>query len=232
MDSLGTFPPYVSTRGLGHAVTGLLLAYVLLSCVVVGSDLAFFEVAGRVASGDAVAASEHPATVATVGWRRGGQTLLVLGIAGPFLCWLYLSRANLRAFGMRRMQYKRIWTVSGFFVPALNLIRPYQVVREVWQASDPESDDAFGWKYTEAPLLLSLWWGSLLGWGVLEAIALVIQTSGLGTAARFQATQPIATLADVAGAIGASFAFFVVSEITRAQREKWGHLVERYGTPI
>ena len=88
MDSLGTFPPYVSTRGLGHAVTGLLLAYVLLSCVVVGSDLAFFEVAGRVASGDAVAASEHPATVATVGWRRGGQTLLVLGIAGPFLCWL------------------------------------------------------------------------------------------------------------------------------------------------
>ena len=55
---------------------------------------------------------------------------------------------------------------------------------------------------------------------------------GLGTAARFQATQPIATLADVAGAIGASFAFFVVSEITRAQREKWGHLVERYGKPI
>ena len=65
--------------------------------------------------------------------------------------------------------------------------------------------------------------------GYPTCMAFAMQTGGIGTAARFQAAQSIGTLADIAGAVGARFAFFVVSEISRAQREKWDLLLERDG---
>jgi len=156
------------------------------------------------------------------------QIALFVVTAGLFLCWLYLSRANLRAFGMRRMQYPRAWTIGGFLVPALNFIRPYQVVSEVWKASDPEVEDAFGWKMSETPKLLSVWWGAVVIYAVLELITVIMHLNSGSSFAKFQLAHTTATLADASGAFSASCAFFVVSEISRAQHRKWNHLVNRY----
>ena len=225
--SLGTLPPYVSTRGLGGTLAALFLANALVGWIAVGSDFSTLDLIGRAAAGEPIARGERLAIEWSGAIVLATQMTLFALTAGVFLCWLYLSRANLRAFGMRRMQYRRGWTVGAFFVPALNLIRPYQVVSEVWKASDPEAADAFGWKNAETPPLLSLWWGAVILCALFEAAALAMQSSAGGSAARFHLAVVTATLADAAGAIGASFAFFVVSWISRAQREKWNLLSSR-----
>ena len=226
--SLGPLPPYVSTRGLGNALSGLLLATALAGWVAVGCDFAYVDLLQRAAAGQTIASGES-ATVEWVGTiLLSTQIALFVVTAGLFLCWLYLSRANLRAFGMRRMQYPRGWAIGGFFVPALNFIRPYQVVSEVWKASDPEAEDAFGWKTSETPALVSIWWGAVVVYAVLELVTLAMHSSSGSSIAKFQIAHTAATLADAAGAVGASCAFFVVSEISRAQHQKWNHLVQRY----
>jgi hypothetical protein len=56
------------------------------------------------------------------------------------------------------------WCVGWYFVPFANLVRPVQVMSEIWRASDPESGEG-AWISSRSTPLLALWWGPyLLGW--------------------------------------------------------------------
>ena len=60
------------------------------------------------------------------------------------------------------MQYAPKWSVWGFIVPILNLFRPYQVMNELWQASEvvPGPDDPLAKEAT--PRIVYLWFGILV----------------------------------------------------------------------
>jgi len=71
-----------------------------------------------------------------------------------FFVWLYRAYANvghLRSWGSA---YTPGWAVGWFFVPIFSFFRPFQVVREMWNASRPE------WNESD-----SLWWMRTRGWG-------------------------------------------------------------------
>lgn len=55
-----------------------------------------------------------------------------------FLIWIYRVHRNLPALGVRRPRFSPRWAVGWFFVPILNLFRPYDVVRELWKESNPD----------------------------------------------------------------------------------------------
>ena len=65
------------------------------------------------------------------------QIWLFLGTSVAFLFWFHRVQKNLPALGGRELKYTPGWAVGGFFVPFLNLVRPIQVMREVWHGSDP-----------------------------------------------------------------------------------------------
>jgi hypothetical protein len=56
--------------------------------------------------------------------------------------------------------------IGWFFIPIANFFRPYQAVKETWQASDPRGGDA--WRTVTAPALLPLWWALWLGSSALN----------------------------------------------------------------
>ena len=95
-----------------------------------------------------------------------------------FLAWLFRLRVNVRALGVRKLDFARHWSVLGFLVPALNFVRPYQVMAEVWRASDPSVLDPFEWKSVEPPRILTLWWGTFV-----IAATLQLAAFGLGRTA-------------------------------------------------
>ena len=88
-----------------------------------------------------------------------------------FLAWLYRLRINVRAFGMRKLEFARHWSVLGFLIPMLNAVRPYQVMAEIWRASDPAVLDPFEWKALEPPPLLAFWWATFVFAVTLELVA-------------------------------------------------------------
>jgi len=95
------------------------------------------------------------------------QAVLLLGIAAYFLAWTYRLSRNGRAFGVTGLRTAPAWAVLFFFVPLLNLYRPYQTFREIWQASDP-AQAAGAWRKARPPALLGFWWASVLVMYVLD----------------------------------------------------------------
>ena len=78
-----------------------------------------------------------------------------------FFIWFYRSHKNLLAYNTQGLKYSAAWAVIAFFVPILNLFRPYQIGQEIWKASDPDASTV-GWKQSKIGIVVIFWWISML----------------------------------------------------------------------
>ena len=88
------------------------------------------------------------------------QALLLLVTGICFLVWTYRLNRNLRVLGVAGLKFTPGWAVGYFFIPVVSLWQPYQVFREIWQASDPGPAPRSGqaWQTLPVPALLGFWW--------------------------------------------------------------------------
>ncbi len=89
---------------------------------------------------------------------------IVTGIA--FLKWIHRANLNCRGFGAQGMKFTPGWSVGYFFIPFLNLVRPYQAMKEIWKVSQNPS----GWQSASTSSLLGWWWALWLLSGFLGQI--------------------------------------------------------------
>ncbi len=80
--------------------------------------------------------------------------------------WTYRASANAHAIS-DEMTITPGWAVGWYFVPIMNLVRPYQGMREIWLASHFRGN----WHGEPAPGLLGWWWGLWLVTNILGNIA-------------------------------------------------------------
>ena len=107
--------------------------------------------------------------------RQGviGILYLVVFIATGvlFLRWIHRANRNCRGFGAIGMQYTPGWSIGSYFIPFMNLVAPYQAMREISQVSaDPRR-----WQAQAGGALLGWWWALWLLSNVLGQI--VFRTS-------------------------------------------------------
>jgi len=84
-----------------------------------------------------------------------------------FLKWVHRANLNCRGFGAQGMKYTPGWSVGYYFIPILNLFRPYQVMKEIWKASK----NPVAWQVQEGSALLGWWWALWLISGVLGQLS-------------------------------------------------------------
>jgi hypothetical protein len=224
-------PPYISPRRLARLSIRLLLATAVAAAVSVGIDLSELMLVSGARGGDAVSAEERWAQYLANAWVGWLELVLFAGAAAAFLAWLFQARVNLRAFGVRRLQFARVWSVVGFLVPVLNLVRPYQVVREVWQASDPSSADAFNWKSLEVPTLLRVWWIAAVGCAGLQLFAFLVGLGAGSSLVRLQLAVFLHLVANLSVGAAAILTCFVVNGVSEAQDEKWEQSLKAASPP-
>ena len=213
-------PPFLPADGSARWLAALLMATGLVAWIAVGFDVADIRLLAREAAGEIISRGEKRAYGLTGGVVFAAQIALLTATSGLFLLWVYESRSNLRALGARKLDYTTAWAVGCWLVPGLNLVRPYQVVQEIWKASDPSSMDRFEWKAVPTPSLLTLWWCAFVAFALLESTAAAMTLSAGTELAKFQAARGVSIFADASAAISASLAYFVVTKITQAQQEK------------
>ena len=81
--------------------------------------------------------------------------LIVLVLAFIFVGrWIYFSAKNVRAFGATGLTIRPGWAVGWYFIPIANLWKPYQAMKEIWQASSEPLD----WQFRPVPGLMPAWW--------------------------------------------------------------------------
>jgi hypothetical protein len=112
-----------------------------------------------------------------------GHTVMLIGVGCQALTYLFVylvtvivfgmflhrSNRNARALGAQGMEYTPGWTVGWYFVPFLNLVKPYHAVQEIYRATDPDAD-AYDWTRAYVPGLLPWWWGLWIVSNVLGAL--------------------------------------------------------------
>ncbi|MFM8941519.1 MAG: DUF4328 domain-containing protein [Phenylobacterium sp.] len=117
-------------------------------------------------------------------------TLLVSGFL--ILKWTYRVSRNAHAFS-QGLQVSPPWAVGWYFVPIGFLWKPFQALREAWQASSQPDN----WKDAPVPVRMRWWWGLWLGTIFLG------QLSARFTAIEGPAPEALvaATVADIAGSL-------------------------------
>ena len=122
-------------------------------------------------------AASNDARMALVAVLKGLSYFLT---AAAFLIWMVKARHNLPLLGARSLEYSPWWTVASFIVPILALIRPYQVMVEIWTASDPNRDGEQSWTWRNPPATLRWWWGSFLVMSICGTILTLMASDKSG----------------------------------------------------
>jgi Domain of unknown function (DUF4328) len=71
-----------------------------------------------------------------------------------FARWVYVLNSNKKPLGAVNLQFSPGWAVGWFFIPILNLWKPYQAMKELWQVSA----NPLHWQSQERGGLLPWWW--------------------------------------------------------------------------
>lgn len=181
-------------------------------------------IAGGVLGGpDAAAAGEE--TLSVVDALNAVVLLLnffvYLAAIVAFLLWIHRAYSNLRPLGARQLNDTAGWAVGSFFIPILNLFRPYKAVREIWRWSKPVTDagdEIAGLSFTadtSAPLV-GWWWGFWIVSNV--ASNLYYRLSDEKGAA--EAIPWLGLLNDIATIVAAAVAILMIRAIDRMQEDK------------
>lgn len=75
-----------------------------------------------------------------------------------FLVWIYRAYRNLEILRADGRKVTPGGAVGAFFIPFVNLVRPYQVAQELWRGSDPECTDEYAWTERPSSGLIKVWW--------------------------------------------------------------------------
>lgn len=107
-----------------------------------------------------------------------------------------------------------------FFIPILNLFRPFAAVKEIWQASDPDAThDAYAWRVADASPLLHFWWAAWLIASFTGNVAGRLSLSADSVADELLASQ-VTFFSDLVDIPAAILALLVVRGIYLRQQRK------------
>jgi hypothetical protein len=165
-------PRPMLARSISTAV--LLTAQLILSfllCVAFGLRLSLLT---RVSAGVPVEPSAFGVTDALIVFGSRLSLPLSMATAVAFLMWLYRANQNARALGSDTLEFTPGEAVGSFFIPFLNLFRPYQAVRELWRASDPGGAASGDEQTIRGGWIVGVWWllflvRNLPAWWLLAA---------------------------------------------------------------
>ncbi len=156
-----TVPPSISFRDPTKLTTWLkyfLYASLILDAIALLSGLLQYQLLSDFSLG--VYSSETLATSAAEANDKRQQIVAVFqsGVAITtiivFAMWIHRANFNSRALGAQDMKFTPGWSVGYYFIPFLNLWRPYQAMKEIWKTSK----NPIAWEGEERGAILPWWW--------------------------------------------------------------------------
>jgi len=141
-----------------------------------------------------------------------GFVQLGLGLVSAvvFLMWTSAITKRLTQLGVIDMHYAPRWSVWGFIIPIVNLFRPYQVMGELWKASEVVPSPDGPWAKKPTPLIVDVWFAIL----ILDSIV-----GRLASSRTFDTIEQVTQIAwltvlfDALGVVTALLAMRLVAEI-------------------
>jgi transcription initiation factor TFIIIB Brf1 subunit/transcription initiation factor TFIIB len=227
------FPDKGVLAGRSRAAVAItfLLFCALLAGVEIGASALRHQLLQRVENGGVVADGEEE-TIDILDFVLAVATIaLRLGTAVAFAVWFYRAYKNLPLLLATNLRSTPGRAVGSFFIPLVQLFRPYQIAQEIWQASAPDGlvDTQWSWQLAAKSWIVRFWWAFWLSAGVLAWISMRLSLSAT-TASETLAALEFDMLSDIPEILAAGFAIWVIVRIQRRQTTKWQRIVEERET--
>ncbi len=130
-----------------------------------------------------------------------------------FCFWIYRANYNARRLGAADMKFTPGWAVGWYFIPIFFLWKPYQAMKEIWQASANPAR----WQDEPRGSILPPWWTFFLLSNALSIIATSFSTSGGATAPEMITSGSLQVVGDVIETMSSLTALILVRQIYRMQ---------------
>lgn len=127
--------------------------------------------------------------------------------------WIYRAHANLHQAGIPGLEFSPGWAVGWYFIPIAFLFKPFQAMRELWNASH-QTSSGFS---APAPGNLSMWWGFWIISNILANIS--TRMSLLGDGGNLQVATALALGSSICTIGSAWLLVQIIRTITTAQAD-------------
>jgi hypothetical protein len=153
--------------------------------------------------------------------------VVLLATALAFSLWIYTAYKNLDFLNVEGLCYSAGWAAGAFFVPVLNLFRPYQIVQEIWKASSPEGKlrERTAWLNANDSPLVICWWAVGLATAIVPSLFLGFAYFG-GITLSALVLYVVAALGIAGLMVTAVCAIGLVAQIQQRQRRKYQRLLD------
>ena len=218
-----TLKPFKSGDSLAQWVVIFLWLNVAISLIAILSDYAEIRLLSRVIEGQFVTVEEADTNDSRQLIVGLAQMIIFIATAILFSMWLYRVSYNLSPLGIRSRKHTPGWTVAYFYIPIINLYRPYQAIKEIWQASNPETDlTNSNWQQTSTSYILGLWW-TLWAAGLLFT-RIANRTQRAESLSSMVSSDWMSIISGILITLAAVLALLVVRRINMMQNKKYRHL--------
>ena len=144
-------------------------------------------------------------------WVHAAATIVLIGLvagAACFIPWFHRAYKNLSTWHATR--FRSGWAIGAWFVPFLNLVRPYQIAKELATLSGP--------KPTTATNALPLWWALVIIGAVGNRFIFSYKPD---TVDKFITFDTISPIVDAIWIAAGACLIVVIRKVTKAQQETW-----------
>lgn len=97
-----------------------------------------------------------------------------------FFIWLYRAYAHLQQRHIDGLAHSPRWAVGWYFIPVMNLFKPFSVMKEVVLASFHAVASPRQWKLKKAPVYVIVWWLLFLGGNIALLFDLLADFEAVG----------------------------------------------------
>jgi len=143
------------------------------------------------------------------------QTFLFFITAVVWLVWLKKAYGNLKLVGSQQSKFSPGWAVGYWFVPFINLVRPYQIMKELWNRSENANEDDDEPNVT--PSVIPLWWASWIISGFIGRL-MFRQSMSADDLSSFLVSTKTGMINDSATILAGVLALIMVSHIHGRQK--------------
>lgn len=89
---------------------------------------------------------------------------IITGIS--FLRWIHRANSNCHEFEAQDMEFTPGWSIGYYFIPFINLYKPYRAMKEIWKVSINPAN----WQNESGSALLGWWWALWLVYNFLGQV--------------------------------------------------------------
>jgi heme/copper-type cytochrome/quinol oxidase subunit 2 len=145
---------------------------------------------------------------------------LILGTIITFIMWFYRAYKNLHALGIQTLNHSAGWAIGAWFVPFLNLGRPYMIMREIWEETQEQGLEK-NEKFMVSPsTIVGWWWGFWLANNIVSNISNRLSTRADSISQLITYTQ-FEIFSDVVNTVAMILTLIMIMRMEEYEKRLW-----------